>query len=201
MFDLRSLFPTSTARSLWTLGALALLVGCGEPEVAWRSPMDFDTARVSVVGDGDTSRLLVEVARSDEQRGFGLMIRPRLDPGSGMLFVYDSTQPDSAGFWMWRTRIPLDIAFVDSTGRIVSIRRMPPCESPYARDCPQYPPGAPYRSALEVNQGWFQEHGLGVGDRLVVDSMAPPLPGSRGASLEDTAAGASALPDTVGDSR
>jgi len=28
-----------------------------------------------------------------------------------MLFVYDSTQPPDAGFWMYRTRIPLDIAF------------------------------------------------------------------------------------------
>jgi hypothetical protein len=34
---------------------------------------------------------------------------------AGMLFVYDSTQPGNAGFWMYRTRIPLDIAFVCRT--------------------------------------------------------------------------------------
>lgn len=167
---------------LATLAALlvgAWVLACAEPDVPWRSPMAFDTARVSVVGDGDTSRLLVEVARTEEQRGFGLMVRPELDPGSGMLFVYDSVQPSEAGFWMWRTRMPLDIAYVDGAGRIVSIRQMAPCESPYAQDCPQYSPGEPYRSALEVNQGWFEEHGFGVGDRVVVDSMAPLPPGIR----------------------
>lgn len=163
-----------------TLIAAAWIVACSEPEVPWRSPIDFDTARVSVVGDGDTSRLRVEVARTEEQRGFGLMVRPELDTGSGMLFVYDSVQPSDAGFWMWRTRMPLDIAYMDSTGRIVSIRQMAPCESPYAEDCPQYSPGSGYRSALEVNQGWFAEHGFGVGDRVVVDSMAPPRPSDGG---------------------
>lgn len=156
---------------------LLLLSGaaaCGEGEVPWQSPVAFDTARVSVIGGGDTSRLLVEVARTSEQRGFGLMVRPELDPGSGMIFLYDSIQPDSAGFWMWRTRMPLDIAYMDSTGQIVSIRQMAPCESPYASDCPEYNPGVPYRSALEVNRGWFEEQGFGVGDRVVVDSISRP---------------------------
>lgn len=204
MLDSRSPLSTSMVRSVWAVVVLAVLSGCGEPEVAWRSPIEFDTARVSVVGDGDTSRLLVEVARTDEQRGFGLMIRPELDPASGMLFVYDSVQSDSSGFWMWRTRVPLDIAYIDSAGRIVSIRQMAPCESPYARDCPQYGPGAPYQSALEVNQGWFQERGFGAGDRVVVDSMAPPLPGASspsaegGAPVGDTAAGDTPIGDTAG---
>ena len=137
----------------------------------WRSPVAFDTARVSVVGNGDTTRLLVEVAESEEQRGFGLMVRPELEAGSGMIFLYDSIQPDTAGFWMWRTRMPLDIAFLDSAGTIVAIRQMTPCESPYAADCPTYEPGEPYLSALEMNRGWFEEHGIGVGDRVILDSL------------------------------
>lgn len=155
---------------------LIFLSGCRDREVPWRSPVAFDTARVSVVGNGDTSRLLVEVAANEEQRGFGLMVRPELEAGSGMIFLYDSIQPDTAGFWMWRTRMPLDIAFLDSAGTIVAIRQMAPCESPYAADCPTYEPGEPYRSALEVNRDWFEEHGLGVGDRVVLDSLPPNGP-------------------------
>ncbi|MFP3947917.1 MAG: DUF192 domain-containing protein [Longimicrobiales bacterium] len=155
---------------------LVLLFGCGDRGVSWRSPVAFDTAGVSVVADGDTSRLRVEVAETEEQRGFGLMVRPELEAGSGMIFLYDSIQPDTAGFWMWRTRMPLDIAFLDSAGTIVAIRRMEPCESPYAEDCPNYPPGEPYLSALEVNRGWFEERGIGVGDRVLLDSLAPSPP-------------------------
>lgn len=172
---IRSGGPTAGPVVVWALLLLVLIPGCRDRDVPWRSPVAFDTARVGVVGDGDTSRLLVEVADTEEQRGFGLMVRPELEPGSGMIFLYDSIQPDTAGFWMWRTRMPLDIAFLDGTGRIVAIRRMEPCESPYASDCPTYSPGEPYRYALEVNRGWFEENGIGVGDRVLVDSIVPGL--------------------------
>jgi uncharacterized membrane protein (UPF0127 family) len=67
---------------------------------------------------------------------------------------------------MYRTRIPLDIAFADSTGRIVAVRRMEPCEAQLIAGCPTYEPGHAYRTALEVNAGFFARHGIGVGSRL-----------------------------------
>ena len=89
------------------------------------------------------------------------MARSSLDAGSGMIFEYGAGQPDSAGFWMFRTRIPLDIAFLDSAGVVRKILEMVPCESEmYASACPIYQPGVPYWSALEVNKGWFAEHGV-----------------------------------------
>ncbi|MFD2667209.1 DUF192 domain-containing protein [Halomonas halophila] len=65
---------------------------------------------------------------------------------------------------MYRTLIPLDIAFIDEAGRIVDIRRMAPCTSASARDCPVTRPDAPYQAALEVNAGVFEAHGIAVGD-------------------------------------
>jgi uncharacterized membrane protein (UPF0127 family) len=150
--------------------ALLLASACGEEEPApVVLPITFDTAAVTITTGGDTRRLLVEVARSGEQRSFGLMLRPRLDPGSGMIFQYEAEQPDSAGYWMWRTRIPLDIAFMDRAGTIVKILAMEPCTAVYVQGCPPYPPGVPYWAALEVNQGWFAENGVGEGSVVTVE--------------------------------
>ena len=83
-----------------------------------------------------------------------------------MLFLYDSDEPPTAGFWMFRTRIPLDIAFLDSRGTVVAIREMEPCTAQLVAGCPTYEPGAPYRAALEVNRGFLRRHGIGLGARV-----------------------------------
>jgi hypothetical protein len=72
---------------------------------------------------------------------------------------------------MYRTRIPLDIAFLDAGGVIRSIRRMTPCEAVSPRQCPSYLPGTPYRFALELNAGAFQRIGADTGDRLLVSEV------------------------------
>lgn len=110
-----------------------------------------------------------EVAETPEQRTHGLMERTLLEPDAGMVFLFDEPQGPDDGFWMYRTRIPLDIAFFDETGRIVAIRTMKPCESPYPRVCPTYAPGAAYVGALEMNRAWFGEHAVVVGDRIIID--------------------------------
>jgi len=97
-----------------------------------------------------------------------LMERPSLPEDHGMLFVYDEVQPGSAGFWMYRTLIPLDIAYIDTGERIVAILPMDPCGSPNPAVCRLHPPGVPYLRALEVNRGHFARRGIGVGDRVVL---------------------------------
>jgi uncharacterized membrane protein (UPF0127 family) len=111
----------------------------------------------------------VEVAERDDQRVYGLMERTSLDDDAGMVFLYDDVQGAESGFWMYRTRIALDIAFFDSAGRIVAIRQMEPCASPNPDHCPPYSPGQSYTGALEVNHGWFARHGVTVGDHIVLE--------------------------------
>lgn len=135
--------------------------------------MAFDTARAWVHTQGDSVQLLVEVARTDAQKQYGLTGRSSLDPGSGMVFLYDTVQGGGQGFWMWRTLIPLDIAFLDPEGSIVAILHMDPCQSPNPDFCEIHSPGLEYASALEVNRGWFAEHGVEPGSRVVVE----PRPG------------------------
>jgi len=160
-------------RSWWRLvPLLALAAACGGGSGqgdAVATTIPFDTGTVRIVTASDTVSLLAEIATSDAQHEVGLMERFALDPNSGMIFVYPEPQPETDAFWMYRTRIPLDIAFVDSAGRIATILSMAPCESPNPEWCEEYAPGVRYQAALEVNRGFFASHGIEVGDAVLLD--------------------------------
>jgi uncharacterized protein len=160
--------------------ALALAIaGCASDapadDTATASSLHFDTAAVRIITKTDTIRLAVELAVSGEQKSTGLMERRQLADTAGMLFVYESAQPPDAGFWMYRTRIPLDIAYMDPAGRIRAIQHMVPCESATPQGCPTYPPGVPYQYALEVNGGFFARRGVTVGSAVLLGDALRPL--------------------------
>lgn len=108
----------------------------------------------------------LEVASTPEQRRKGLMGRTSLAPDAGMLFEYQEPREASHGFWMYQTLIPLDIAYLNPDGVIGSIREMVPCASASGSGCPTYPAGVPFIQAVEMNAGFFREHGIRPGDRL-----------------------------------
>ena len=161
--------------------ALAALASCErKPEAAAADVgadehlLDFDSATVRLVTSRDTVPLALELATTSEQQRLGLMERRRLGERAGMLFVYDSAQPPDAGFWMYRTRIPLDIAFLDSAGVVRAVRAMVPCPTTIPEGCPSYTPGTPYHYALEVNAGMLRRWGVEPGSaRLLVGALAP----------------------------
>jgi uncharacterized membrane protein (UPF0127 family) len=114
-------------------------------------------------------RVDLQLARTEPEREQGLMYVQDLPPDSGMLFVY--TSPSNEAYWMYHTLIPLSIAFVDRDGTIVSILDMPRLNDP--NDVQEasrtvYDPGVPYWYALEVNEGWFVQHGVGVGQQMLL---------------------------------
>jgi len=120
-------------------------------------PKKLPFAAVSIKG----LTLRVEVAATPAARACGLSHRPTLSYDQGMLFVYPAPQP--LVYWMKDTLIPLSIAFIDATGRIVSIQDMTPMQTDekYRSPLP-----APY--AIEVNQGWFVEQKIQVGDTVEI---------------------------------
>lgn len=127
--------------------------------------LSFDVESACLINDLQTMAIDIEVARSSEQRQQGLMGRQILHERSGMLFVYSDTRPPSHAFWMRNTLIPLDIAFIDRSGKIRAINSMEPCPSEALR-CPTYPSGAAFDLALEMNKGFFAQNDLAVGDRF-----------------------------------
>jgi hypothetical protein len=130
--------------------------------------VNFDTATLTFVTSTDSIAMPVEIAESADQRAYGLMDRDELHPDAGMIFLYDQMQHQDTGFWMYRTRFPLDIAFFDGAGRIQAVRQMMPCTSTDAAQCVGYAAGVPYFGAVEANRGYFARRGIGVGDRIVL---------------------------------
>jgi uncharacterized membrane protein (UPF0127 family) len=165
-------------RLLHLIAGCVLLLSCSQSDadaVDGSSLMAFDTTLVHLAAGRDTFTILAEVARSVDQKTMGLMERRSLSDTAGMLFLYSTDQPANAGFWMFRTRIPLDIAFADSTGRVVAVRQMIPCEAQLAAGCPSYEPGHAYRVALEVNAGFLSRHSVAVGSRLWTSALPSSL--------------------------
>ncbi len=102
--------------------------------------------------------LYVELADTPEKRERGLMYRKEMEKDNGMLFVFGNCE--HLGFWMQNTYMPLDIAFVDDNGTVLQIEEMFPLSTRSVIS------KFPCRYALEVNKGWFKEHGVKCGDKL-----------------------------------
>lgn len=82
-----------------------------------------------------------------------------------MLFLFEQSGRHS--FWMKNTTIPLDILWLDQSGRIVSIAHsVPPCK---VDPCPSYPFATDARAVVEVLSGFVNQHGVKVADVVKID--------------------------------
>tara|TARA_B100000287_G_scaffold213100_1_gene201184 strand:+ start:278 stop:982 length:705 start_codon:yes stop_codon:yes gene_type:complete len=103
--------------------------------------------------------LKIEIPVTPAEFKLGLMFRENLDENSGMLFVFNESGEKS--FHMNHTKIPLDIAFINESGIIESIKELEPLNPiPVSSD-------SKVLYALEVNRGWFTEHNVNVGDQIL----------------------------------
>ena len=117
-------------------------------------------ATVGIEAGGETVEVRAEIAADDASRTRGLMEREELAEEAGMLFVFEDEGPRS--FWMQNTLIPLSIAYIDSSGEIVDLQDLEPLDET------SRPSAEPAQYALEVNQGFFAERGVQVGDTVSI---------------------------------
>jgi len=144
-------------RSRSTRSAVSNLLGL----VLAVATLALPLSRVELVGAGGaTASLRVEVADEPAEWARGLMFRTELAEDDGMLFAFPGDVTSS--FWMQNTPLPLSIAFIAADGRILDLQDMEPLSTDL------HAPPAPYRYALEVNQGYFARHALAVGDRAIL---------------------------------
>lgn len=104
----------------------------------------------------------VEVAHSREEMAKGLMGRNHLDKDAGYLFNVDLIPSDlDIAMWMKDTMIPLDMLFIDRSGKIYFIHENAVPYSTNAIMAPTRP-----RAVLEINGGQVKEYGIEIGDTV-----------------------------------
>ncbi len=108
---------------------------------------------------GDTT-LHVEIANTEEQWKRGLQHRAALPVDQGMLFIFPEKK--TLTFWMKDTLIPLDIAFIDSEGRLFQIESMQPLSLRSVRSQKKC------ALALEIRQGWLREKGISLETKVLI---------------------------------
>ncbi|MBX7247790.1 MAG: DUF192 domain-containing protein [Caulobacteraceae bacterium] len=140
------------------LGACALgdrSNAAASAEAGYISPLED----LTVVTSGGRHAFKVEIADDEAEREHGLMNRPSMPRDHGMLFEFQDNRERS--FWMRNTYIPLDIIYIDRSGRIISIQAnaVPFNETPL----PSYGPAT---GVLEINGGLAAELGIREGDTV-----------------------------------
>lgn len=105
-------------------------------------------------------KVLIEIARSDEERSQGLMHRKHLDKNAGMLFIFEKEH--TLSFWMKNTLIPLSIGFFDRNQRLVDMQEM----VPMSKESKTYESKKAALYALEMNSRWFSDHKIPLGSKF-----------------------------------
>ncbi len=132
------------------------------------------TVRVAV---GEAA-FVAEVADSPGTRSRGLSGRAGLAPGTGMLFVFESS--GRWDFWMIDMKFPLDFIWIGRDCQVVDLTLNVPAPAPgtSASELPLYSPSRPAKYTLEVNAGEVERHGIQEGDRVHFEGGLPGAPGA-----------------------
>jgi uncharacterized protein len=144
--------------SLWLFVTLAGVAA--QANIAPFEPLSsFPKSAVTIHSKSGARSFEVWVADSNPRRGQGLMYVKRLDPGTGMLFLYG--QPQAITMWMKNTLVPLDMLFVAADGRITK---------PHSLD--RISSLGLVTAVIEIGGGESVRLGIEPGDRVVHPAFA-----------------------------
>jgi uncharacterized membrane protein (UPF0127 family) len=150
--------PGLSITGIVMLAAALSAAGCGSSNIT-------DEIGLTQVTFPNGVKINAETMRSDVELMRGLMFRESLAPNRGMLFIHPAESPFH--YWMYQTKIPLDMIWLDHDRRIVEMSLdTPPCRSSSAADCPNYGGNFKSKYVLELNAGVARKNGLKTGDTL-----------------------------------
>ncbi len=134
-----------------------LLSGCAQKE------NNLEKNKTIKINDHE---ITVETADTPEEQYRGLSNQESLCENCGMLFIFNDKSERT--FVMREMNFPLDIIFIDGdplageAGKIVKIYKNLPPEGAEPKNV--YKSGEPVDYVLEVNGGFSDKNGIGVGD-------------------------------------
>ncbi len=150
---------------------LASIPGTGQASPA-------QTARPSspLVLVGDAS-FIVELADTPARRTQGLSGRTALQPGTGLLFVFEAERRHT--FWMRDMEIALDFVWISADCVAADLTEDVPSPKPGTElsELPRYQPAVPVQYVLEINAGEIAAAGLVKGDKVAFQGSLTGLYG------------------------
>lgn len=164
-------------RMLIVVAAIVLLANAGAPAAAkpavpsWRDQHPWST-EVATVTIGDVT-IQAEIADTSPLQTRGLGYRDGLDPGTGMLFDFESAAPRT--FWMKGMRFCLDIIWIENGAITGAAEHVCPMPNATDAELPRYASGVPVSYVLEVPAGTMDAHGWAAGTPVQIE--LPPSAG------------------------
>lgn len=141
-----------------------------DPDIA---PLRHNDKRLYQLKDLETTTIVLKdkhelkawVMDTDAKRAEGMMFLEDKDftEKQAMVFVFSAAR--ELRFWMRNTLVPLDIAYVDSTGRIVRTYTMKALD-----ETTDYSSYGNAKYAIEFKAGLFKKLGVRAGDFVAISS-------------------------------
>jgi uncharacterized membrane protein (UPF0127 family) len=145
--------------TVFLLTVILTITGCGDGSTT-ANPTTRAAGPMTVSMKIGSKTYTLEVAADEVSREVGLMNRDHMAADHGMIFVFPDA--DDRGFWMKNTLIPLDIVFVDASGKVVSVHTMKPLDESTT------PSDGPAKYAVELCAGEAAADGIKPGDQVKI---------------------------------
>ncbi len=139
------------------------------PKDRFNTPANLTLPIEKVTISGNEFKL--EVANTEETRYKGLSGRASIPADGGMLFVFPARGVQTHGFVMRDCPVPIDIIYLDASGRIVAMHKMVPepprteKEKVLTRD-PRYPEWTASNTAYETR---LRQYSSGFPSQYVIE--------------------------------
>jgi len=144
-----------------------MLAGASDSAISGESqPELFEDSELTIVTAENHHYFNIEVARSGRALARGLMERRSLANDAGMLFDFGTSR--QINMWMKNTYIPLDMLFIERTGKIVGIATN---TVPFSTTV--IPSPGPVPAVLELNAGTVSRLRINVGDQVLHGIFSP----------------------------
>ena len=105
------------------------------------------------------TKIDIEIADNEYETQLGLMNRKGMEENQGMLFIFPQQRMQS--FWMLNTLFSLDMLFINTENKIVTIHKN---TTPLSKQ--SYPSSAPAKYVLEVIAGFTDKYKVKEGDKV-----------------------------------
>ena len=130
-----------------------------------------DLRRLDMNVKGSTVHAWIMDDEAKMEEGMMFLTDGEVKADEGMLFAFPSVQPKAypdgkpRGFWMHNTLIPLDIVYMTTAGKVISVGHGK------VQDDTTVPPGGEFQYVLELKAGTAARLGLKAGDAVPIPKL------------------------------